>query len=500
MAFRPRQRLAVFAAFTFIILIISTFIHGPATEYHLFAGRQPCPSVHNIRRPLIDHSNQRCTTLKSLLDQFEAQICIAPRTCNQFTLRIRRVDQAECLSAESVADPSFLPDLSHWMRTQRGPDSFYVRTDGAERYATVYGTYEGSCSYTYNLRLKNPGEIILQTWWTQGRYEGFSETNTSWPEMHLLPVFDPILLKTCSPECSAKSEAVKPFNRKVTTIPESQSSALPACSGSDPITGSFIPLHHLDRLYPQYTNPEPKGVPVIGRYGFVPEACVWKHHGLRFGDHIACTQKKRTVLFIGDSHGRVIFDSMTHRLSGRSDVLMESKQVGDKFAIVGNLNLQFLWDPRGYHSVNNHEETCRKIGNADVIVTSLGAHWANSNMSDYLKKIPMTLKAVMNCPFHPTADAPNRSYIFVTLPAGPQRQDEWARGYNDHRTNIRSAYQSEVGIKMARELPGWSTVNQFALTIPFSLESLYVDMSHYLVTDALDPILDEVIGKSGVCE
>lgn len=105
----------------------------------------------------------------------------------------------------------------------------------------------------------------------------------------------------------------------------------------------------------------------------------------------------------------------------------------------------------------------------------------------------------MNCPFVPTSDAPNRSYIFVTLPAGPQRQDEWARGFKDHRTNVRSAFQADAGIKIAQGLVGWSTVDQFALTIPFSMEPLSVDMAHYLVSDALDPILDEVIGKSGVC-
>ncbi|KAJ7583977.1 hypothetical protein C8J56DRAFT_196072 [Mycena floridula] len=506
MLFRPPQRLAALAAFV-AILLISTFVlfrssfHEPAAEYYHYylAGRRTCPSVHDIGRPLLDHSDQKCTSLPSRLDQFEAQICIAPRTCNQFTLRIRRVDQAECLAAESLADPSFLPDLSHWMRTQRGPDSFYVRTDGAERYATVYGTYEGSCSYTYDLRLKNPGEILLQTWWTQGRYEGFSETNTSWPEMHLQPVFDPIFLKTCSPECSANSAVVKPFNRRVTTIPETQSATLPACNSSDSVPGSFIPLHHLDRFYPQHQNPEPVGVPVVGRYGFVPESCEWKHAGLRFGDHSACTKKKRKIFLVGDSHGRVIFDSMAHRLSGHSDLLMESEKVGDKFATVGNLDIQFLWDPRGHEFVHNHDEACRKLGNADVVVTSLGSHWANSNMTDYLKEIPMIMKALMKCPFIPTADAPKRSYIFVTLPAGPQRQDEWARGFKDHRTNVRSAYQTEVGIRMAHELPGWSTVDQFALTIPFSMESLYVDMAHYLVNDALDPILDEVIGKSGVC-
>ena len=39
-------------------------------------------------------------------------------------------------------------------------------------------------------------------------------------------------------------------------------------------------------------------------------------------------------------------------------------------------------------------------------------------------------------------------------------------------------------------------MDQFALTRPHVWEPLSVDMAHYLTTDAMDPIVDEVIGKA----
>ncbi|KZP02452.1 hypothetical protein FIBSPDRAFT_880332, partial [Athelia psychrophila] len=76
---------------------------------------------------------------------------------------------------------------------------------------------------------------------------------------------------------------------KIVSIPPSppvpsSAHALPDCTGPDPITGSYIPAHPLDILYPPEVLPQPHDAPVVGRYNFVPEACVWRHAGLRFGN------------------------------------------------------------------------------------------------------------------------------------------------------------------------------------------------------------------------
>ena len=58
----------------------------------------------------------------------------------------------------------------------------------------------------------------------------------------------------------------------------------------------------------------------------MPEGCIWRHAGLRFGDPSGCTKKDRRMkMFItGDSHGRVAYDAVRHRLEGNKDNLLDS--------------------------------------------------------------------------------------------------------------------------------------------------------------------------------
>lgn len=71
--------------------------------------------------------------------------------------------------------------------------------------------------------------------------------------------------------------------------------------------------------------------------------------------------------------------------------------------------------------------------------------------------------------------------------------------YNDRRTNIRIRYWRDLSQKLATEL-GWMFVDLQELTLPHSLELRHMDMAHYMATDAIDPIVDEVLGKSGLCD
>jgi hypothetical protein len=43
-------------------------------------------------------------------------------------------------------------------------------------------------------------------------------------------------------------------------------------------------------------------------------------------------------------------------------------------------------------------------------------------------------------------------------------------------------------------------VDQYALTLPHAVEPRGTDMAHYLANDGIDPIIDEVLGKSGLCD
>jgi hypothetical protein len=137
---------------------------------------------------------------------------------------------------------------------------------------------------------------------------------------------DPIALHTCPLHCKTQVSAPLLPTQIIHTYPStppSYSLSLPDCSGPDPIPGSFIPAHPLDILYPPEVLPQPNGMPIMGRYGFVPEACTWRHAGLRFSRSRHCTQKDRNMkMYItGDSHGRILYDAIRHRLEGNTDTL-----------------------------------------------------------------------------------------------------------------------------------------------------------------------------------
>jgi hypothetical protein len=148
------------------------------------------------------------------------------------------------------------------------------------------------------------------------------------------------------------------------TAPETPT--LPSCSVTEPVYGSYLPVHELDRLYPPAPLPlsETPGMPVAGQYRFAPHGCQWNHAGLRFSPHLdQCTAERKKVLVIGDSHGRVTADGIFHRLSGEREVMSASvclsprridsqrnflnrvsqEKSGHKFHQVGNLQIQFYW-------------------------------------------------------------------------------------------------------------------------------------------------------------
>ena len=86
----------------------------------------------------------------------------------------------------------------------------------------------------------------------------------------------------------------------------------------------------------------------------------------------------------------------------------------------------------------------------------------------------------------------------MTSPAQPPRQGKYVRENNDHRTNVRLQHWRDLSLQLTQS-HGWSTIDMFELTMPHHMEPMYSDMAHYLMTDAMDPIVDEMIGKTEVC-
>lgn len=140
-------------------------LHFKAQLSNLIFSTDACPSPDSQPPPIL-HDRQICRALPSATGQndFALQLCVDPATCNAFTLRIERTSQSACQLAQSAPDPSESKALSDWVRNERGPDAFLMRTDGAERYGSTWSTYEGNCSYRFDVSLHNSGPVYLEVW------------------------------------------------------------------------------------------------------------------------------------------------------------------------------------------------------------------------------------------------------------------------------------------------------------------------------------------------
>jgi hypothetical protein len=153
----------------------------------------------------------------------------------------------------------------------------------------------------------------------------------AYPEQLASPLFDsPIALSIC-PQCTPEptpqlSPSASLFSYPSSSIEKADARAtLPPCSSTDAVRGSYLPVHPLDAVRPLVPPPlSGTGFPTAGHYTFVPHGCRWAHAGLRFGDPWKCVESKKSVLVVGDSHGRVVADALGHRMAGRTSVLTES--------------------------------------------------------------------------------------------------------------------------------------------------------------------------------
>ena len=156
-----------------VFTLVQTLRGQSASSYvnHLSLGstRQTCPSPTTRDRFAYRHPRRltTCQAVPTNLTQFSSEICYDPNRCNTFTVRFRRTDATACEAMESApvqisTDSSF----EQFVRRERGPDSFLIRTDGAERWASEWSVYEGDCTYSFDVQLSNGGQFYLESWWS----------------------------------------------------------------------------------------------------------------------------------------------------------------------------------------------------------------------------------------------------------------------------------------------------------------------------------------------
>ncbi|KAL1723261.1 hypothetical protein EV715DRAFT_191548 [Schizophyllum commune] len=493
-----------------------------------------CPSPHALDRDPIEHERQLCHALPTVIDDFKAELCYEPELPSAFSFRVWRGDAAACEAAEASPDPSEEPSLSDWIRRNRGPDSFILTTDGAERIDTQWSTYEGNCSYRFDVQLHNAGDVYIRSWLAYERYEGFNEANATgslpWPELQLRPLLAHAILLPAHSLCGGYIPSPLNASHHLTipgsAYPIDDDSALPACAGQDPTRGTYIPHHPLDLLDSPIQWPAPGGRRIGERYRFVPAGCKWKHAGMRFANIEACTEKRHHVLSIGDSHGRQLQDGLIHRLSGLPSVALESGKADFKNGSVGNVDFFFRWAPFGHLFASAdllESDVCAYMREheVDVLIVSVGYHLAVGHPTAvFLERTRVIMDAVDRCfparspleernpdghgiPHAHSHQKPGtytgpRVRIMLTPAApGPLTTDRVRRD-NRHTTHNRLRYWSDAMVPLAR-WRDWSVIDQFALTAPLAWETLVSDGIHFMMTDAHEALVDEALGKMGIC-
>lgn len=149
-----------------------------------FGSYVSCPDPNNPVLPVdleIDQYSTQfdCRLAPSNNTDFTIELCKVVNACNKFSVRIQRTNITECERMEALEVPASTPERLEVLRYARGPDSFLLRTNGAQRHGSEVSQYEGECSYRFDVTLSNGGPVWLELWWryTVCAFYAFSQTS-----------------------------------------------------------------------------------------------------------------------------------------------------------------------------------------------------------------------------------------------------------------------------------------------------------------------------------
>ncbi|OCF31587.1 hypothetical protein I316_06786 [Kwoniella heveanensis BCC8398] len=479
------------------------------TSYLL--GRSVCPSPARPHFPVdqpIGGYAQKCSKAPTVNPDFEVEICPVKTTCNSFSVRIRRTKSAECERLEGLDVPVDDEDLGKFLKEHRGPDSFFLRTSGAQRWVSELSDYEGDCSYRFDVTLSNGGPVWLELYWFYTEYAYFNEQSKAWPENHFESLFSaPMRLETCPERCPMyyaprlrDDETFWPTG--LTLSPADHTSRLPDCSLEERSSGLWLQRHPMDVIDPPVPviAPITGFKPLMGVYEYFKPQCKWAHRGSQFEfDHQKCTKKKKKVLLSGDSHGRYVLNHLKHRLDNQTTYFSTmSTEHGPFHYEYDQLTVDFWWSAREEYLGFDTKE----LGTYDSILFSYGA-WelmVGSTVDVFRRKLEGYFKMVDEAQRanDPTSSR-HREKVFLVGPPIPPRVTGMAREKADQRTNHRFAVWRDIALDLCAQY-GWRVVDQFQIATPVTLEILAVDGGHLSPGSAHPPIIDEVIAKLGMCQ
>ncbi|KAK4704066.1 hypothetical protein P7C70_g2151, partial [Phenoliferia sp. Uapishka_3] len=188
-------------------------------------------------------------------------------------------------------------------------------------------------------------------------------------------------------------------------------------------------------------------------------------------------------------------DTFHVRVDGAERLVVNTPVLTDSLSHTTQL---YNWDPYIDNKID-----CSRVNDTSAVVLSSGSWQAGaapeiystsvftSHMSLIFESWPQSFAKCR------PLGSPPPTLIYLTSPAFAYPQVPFLKG--DRRTGPRLEYWNDVAKRLALE-NGWSVVDAFAHSRSFATDTVKLDGVHYLKTDAIDPIADEVIQKLGICD
>lgn len=536
----------ILAASAFLFILYSTSnwpqdqLNDSVKSLSAYVGTSACPNASNPILPVdtpLNPSQQTCTKVNSGHNDFDVEICPVRSECNRFSVRITRTDMNACNAMESR---NLLEDgvqsteaRATWLKEMQGPDSFVLRTTGAQRWLAEDSVYEGQCTYRFDVSLSTGGAFWLELWhmYTVSRavgsyvalanspkqnYEYYDETYPSRPPMtfdKLLPA--PLKMNICPLRCpmayAARLASAEP-EWPPSANPPREEADLPECSVVGMSQGIWLQRHPMDVTEPPAPVLPPRdfssGQTLMGHYEYQP-GCKWSHAGRQFVSHEGCYKVlSSSVLFAGDSHSRYVMQHFIYRLLGNVGYYPDSDSAKGALFVnfhreytgeveKGKLEIDFKWDPMVDQLLRWPLD---KLVNYTAIVYSVGAWpakipWKEEEFLLKLEKVFKHIQAAIDT-VPEGGRKPNLVYLVPT--PYPPHLTEASRRTPDHRTNLELMRWRESTIPLCEKY-GWRIVDQLGIGMPVSLEIMAADGLHLSPGPAHSPIVDEVVGKAGLC-
>ncbi|KAJ3415559.1 hypothetical protein HDV05_004610 [Chytridiales sp. JEL 0842] len=238
-------------------------------------------------------------------DRFSVQLCMSRRTCGEGYFLIKRKDVDSCrkafeqeISWDSEVDERFKRDV--------GPDAFWLKFDGPERYTVTDWRHLGDCTYKLPFKLHTTGifKILLVH-----IYDNFDGVNEGHVYKWYYPKYDVILDAQQMDVCA--DVGCERFTYKKLHSDDT----LPACGRDDTLKGVFL---RMPEDQPELMSEKEEWMLKSYKHPYIwhPLGCRFPHTYFRHADN-ACYASNKTSYIIGDSQSRGMFDTAHLRLDGK---------------------------------------------------------------------------------------------------------------------------------------------------------------------------------------